>query len=111
MISTLINFKEAPITLTNYKDGDIPTRENFISFIIFSFAISRGEPGIQQMYFRWVEKATNFNCQEMLDNFVEVGAFDTLTLDEQKKFEAAFIHVKSHTEKFIEDEFEDEWRI
>lgn len=63
MISTLINFKETPITLINYKDGDIPTRENFISFIIFSFAISRGEPGLQQMYFRWVEKTTNLTAK------------------------------------------------
>jgi hypothetical protein len=107
---TKINFNQKPDCALDYVFGAQINRENFTSFLILSFAVSRGHPEIQRVFFIWLEKIHSFEYSNVLKEFVSHGAFDAFSAQEQKIFTDAFMSVKRHSESFDQSEFEDEMR-
>lgn len=105
-----INFNQKPDCALDYVFGTPINRENFTSFLVLSFAVSRGHPEIQRVFFIWLEKTYSFEYSNVLEEFVSCGAFDAFSPQEQRIFTDAFMSVKKHSESFDKSEFEDEIR-
>jgi uncharacterized Zn finger protein len=108
-MSTLtIDFKQQKHAVLPYSLGDPVTRENFVSYLILSFAVSRGHPEIQRMFFQWTEKTAGFPFPSILEDFVTSGAVEVFSREEWDMFKNAFLKVKKHSEFFDASEFDDE---
>jgi hypothetical protein len=103
-----IDFNRQNHVILPYSPGDLVSRENFVSFLILSFAVSRGHPEIQKMFFLWTEKTLGFPFAIVLENFVTNGAASTFSREEWDMFKNAFLKVKRHSETFDPSEFDDE---
>ena len=109
-MSNSINFKEKPTELIPYNFGDTVVRNNFVYFLILSYALSRGNFIIQKVFFTLMEKRFGFHYEETTENFYNEGGFDAFSKEEQGIFMNAFRNVKKHMEKYTELEIEDEVR-
>src|SRR5262245_36251570 len=69
----LIDFEKAPKELTEFKLGDALTRENFTSFLILTFGVSRGDVGIQKLFIEWLTQKYGFDYTKVMDTFVAKG--------------------------------------
>lgn len=69
----MITFKEEVLSIAEYKIGDSVTRENFTPFLISSFALSRGLPEIQRVFFLWQEKIVDFSFSVIFENLINQG--------------------------------------
>ena len=108
-MSTLtIDFSKPNHSILPYSPGDTVTRENFVPFLIVSFAVSRGYVEIQKMFFQWTQKTSGFPTTIVLENFVTNGAAETFSREEWDMFKDAFLKVKKHSESFDPSEFDDE---
>lgn len=54
--------EKAPQQPKPYHPGDKITRENFVSLLIYSFAISRGQLAKQVAFFNWVQMNSGFEA-------------------------------------------------
>ncbi len=106
---SIIDFGRPPEVLQEFRVGDPLTRENFVSFIIQSFAISRGRPEAQWLFFEWLmDKNDQYaGLSETLKAFVVKGGWEILSSAEKEQFLSAFRMVKKH-EKWLDFEHEDE---
>ena len=80
----------------DYKGTEPVTRENFNSFLIKSFAVSRGQYHSQITYFRWIKEKNGFDYVPTLKNFIEAGGWNTFSDQEKEKFNQAFARVGIH---------------
>jgi uncharacterized Zn finger protein len=108
MSTFTVRFDQPNHSILDYSLGDQVTRENFVSFLVLSFAVSRGHPEIQKMFFMWIEKATKFPFVIILEDFVSNGAASTFSREEWDMFKDAFSKVKKHSDSFDPSEFDDE---
>lgn len=106
----MINFREKPEKINPYNFGDVITRENFINFLVLSYALSRGNFVIQKVFFIMMESKVSFQYKDVINNLYENGSFDALSNEEQEIFVRAFRGVAKHLEKYIEMEVMDEIR-
>lgn len=98
--SSNITFKQDFSLVEDYSFGKAVTRENFISFLIMSYELSRGLPELQKIYFIWSEKMAHFDYRRNLDTFVGNGAFTALEPIEQDLFRDAFLRTEKHKHIF-----------
>lgn len=104
-------FTEEPEEIISYQFGDPVRRENFINFLIYSFAISRGDIAVQQVFFKWISKTSGVNVEDIIDQFGVSGSVHALSQKEVKVFEDAFYAVSKHHKVFQEhapEEVDDE---
>lgn len=87
--------------ISQYNEGDKINRDNFVPFLIRSFAFSLGHPVIQKEYFRWKELHENFDWQSTIDNFNSADGISNLSDQEKKLIINNYNRVKKH-EKFTE---------
>ncbi len=106
----LIDFNQKPTSIAPYEFGQDVNRENFVNFLILSYAVSRGNFVIQKVFFVMYEKKFNFPYKQVIQDFYESGGYDAFTEEEQQIFQKAFRGVSAHMEKYIEMEIEDEIR-
>lgn len=106
-----IDFKQKAEKIVEYNFGDKVTRENFINFLILSYAVSRGNFVIQRVFFLMMEEKVEFPYKATITNFYEHGSFsEALSKEEQKIFFQSFRNVAKHMEVYEEIEIEDEVR-
>lgn len=86
-----------------YKPGERVTRDNFVPFIIWSFAISRGTPQGQAAAMEWVHQHTGFDQKETGKNFNLAGGIASLSEGEQQYLLQAIKGVRKHGEEKILD--------
>ncbi|MEK9158080.1 MAG: hypothetical protein AAB638_02775 [Patescibacteria group bacterium] len=101
-------FSQPPQELKTYKVGDKITRENFNSFLMQSFAISRGQVIVQIMFMAWIKTHTGFDYESTVDNLLKSGGWDAFSELEKSEFLSKFRSVKKHTDKYLDFEHEDE---
>ncbi len=101
-------FKSAPNNILPYSPLERVTRENFVNFLIRSFAISMGQPVAQVFFFVWLNMRTGFNWEQTFENFVRAGGWDVFSEEEKKIFKNSFMKVSMHTDKYMEFEIDDE---
>jgi hypothetical protein len=106
----MIDFSKKPEKITPYNFGDTITRENFINFLVLSYALSRGNFVIQKVFFIMMEKNVGFQHESVVNSLYENGSFDAFSNEEQEIFVKAFRGVTKHLEKYIEMEVMDEIR-
>ncbi len=106
----LIYFNQKPTSIAPYEFGQDVTRENFVNFLILSYAVSRGNFVIQKVFFVMYKRKFGFPWKHVIQDFYENGGYDALTEDEQQIFKKAFRSVSAHMEEYIEIEIEDEIR-
>lgn len=78
-----------------YVFPEIPSRENFASLLMKSFAFSGGDVVKQAVYFQWISNKTGFDSENTLANFKFLG-WGFLTNTERQQFLDSFISVKGH---------------
>ncbi len=109
-MENIIDFTQKPEKIVPYNFGDVVTRDNFIHFLVLSYALSRGNFVIQKVFFIMMEKKIGFQYEATIENLYNNGSFESLSEEEQGIFEQAFRGVKKHLEKYIEIEISDEIR-
>lgn len=87
----------------DYKGTEPVTRENFNSFLIKSFAFSRGQYPDQITYFRWISDKNGFNYQPTIRNFIDAGGWNVFSDQEKENFTKAFEGVGRHGNYMAED--------
>lgn len=105
-----IDFSNKDIQITPYNFEDLITRENFINFLIMSYAVSRGNFVIQKVFFEMMQQKVGFQYKLTIENIYKGGSFQALSQQERDIFTEAFRSVKKHLEKYEEIEVEDETR-
>lgn len=105
-----LDFSQQPTIISPYNFGDMVTRENFINFLIMSYAVSRGNFVIQKVFFEMMRQKIGFQYELNIENLYNSGSFQALSKEEQNTFTQAFRSVKKHLEEFIEMEIDDEIR-
>ncbi len=93
-----------------YEFGQDVNRENFVNFLILSYAVSRGNFVIQKVFFVMNEKKFGFPYKQVIQDFYKNGGYNTFTEEEQQIFQKAFRGVSAHMKIYIEMEIEDEIR-
>lgn len=106
----LINFKQKPTSIAPYEFGEDVTRENFVNFLILSYAVSRGNFVMQKVFFVLNKRKFGFPWKHVIQDFYESGGYDALTKEEQQIFQNAFRSVSAHMKEYAEIEIEDEIR-
>lgn len=106
----LIDFNQKPTSIASYEFGQDVTRENFVNFLILSYAVSRGNFVMQKVFFVMNERKFGFPWKHVIQDFYESGGYDALTEEEQQIFQKVFRGVSAHMNKYIEMEIEDEIR-
>lgn len=101
-------FEIEPRELKPYKPGDKITRENFCNFLIYSFAISRGQAEVQIDFMRWLKAHTGFDYAKTLYNFGEAGGWNRLSDSEKKEFKKQFNEISKHSKGSEEERIETE---
>lgn len=104
----MISFDNKPTAICEFVLGDNVTRKNFTSFLILSFAVSKGSSLLHQLFFMWIEQRNGFPFKQTIKDFYTAGAFDCLSEEEQGKFFTAFKSIPKHSKEFDSSEFEDE---
>lgn len=94
-------FQRVPQEFQKYTFGDRVTRENFNSFIIESFRISRGDADVHCAYFELIKKLNGFDFRKTFENFKQAGGWDVLSKEEQVEFMKMFDRIKGHAENDI----------
>ncbi len=94
---TAEDFSKPSASVLGYKTGDRITRDNFTNFLIFSFALSRGDLLLQHKYFEFLEKKEGFDYKKTLLTFVTKGNWDVFSQEEKDIFKEAFSKVKKHS--------------
>ncbi len=87
-------FKRQDFVFVPYRLGDRVSRENFSSFLILSFALSRGKPKAQVLFFLLVDKVTGFDYKNTLTNFFTAGGWSALLPAERQKMVNVFCGAK-----------------
>ena len=90
------DFSHPPSEVADYRAGERVERSNFVSFLVKSFAISKGEPKMQYVYFRWLEDAVGFKWRQSFSNLLEAGGWKCLSGEEKHKFVEAYKNVGKH---------------
>lgn len=111
---SLVDFTKKPERLEAYKVGDLITRENFIKFLIFTFAVSRGNETAQSIFLEWLQFKYGFPYKKIIDDFYKsVSKFgkqwqELLSDMEQEEFKKAIQGVKIPKHEFEKsgDDFE-----
>lgn len=85
--------------MSDYTLPDPLTRENFCDALIKSFALDRGALVKQALYFDYISEKTQVDCIGILADFIDAGAWDRFTPEEQGKFREYFNRVKAHTDE------------
>jgi|GEM_PF-6589537 len=97
-------FLVQPKDIQPYKPGDKVTRENFVNFLILSYAISMGQPAVQYFFMQWLRLKYGFDYSSTLDNFLDTGGWKVLSENERNKFKQQFYRVSKHREKVGSEE-------
>lgn len=84
---------EQPVS---FKDGDSITRDNFTSWFVRSFAVSRGDPTVQYAYVRWSAAQGGSDYQSILQNFLYAGSEECLSEFEKEYVLRSYNRVKRH---------------
>jgi hypothetical protein len=96
----ILTFGQDPFSVENYSFGDTPTRENFTSLFILSFACSKGSLGTQRVFLKWLQMLFDFDMKTSLKNLKEKGGVESLTDKERQKIFEAFKRAPKHKKKF-----------
>lgn len=84
---------------SRYLTGAPIKRDNFASWIIKGFAVSRGDPGVQYGYTRWSAYQGNSDFETTIENFKLAGSEKCLSNEENeiitKAYDAVRIHQKN----------------
>ncbi len=105
---TEVDFTCAPQEIIKYEIGSPISRENFVSFFMKSFAVSRGRIEVQLLFFKWIQRKQGFDFLAALGSLLLAGGWNAFTPEEQKMFLDGFRHIKKHTDKWLDFEYEDE---
>ncbi len=100
------DFSQPPATLSAFHLGDRVTRENFTSFLILGFSVSRGSPTIQLVFFMWLQEKYGLDYKTTFAAFNKSGSWECLSQLEKEKFYSEFSKVPKHTEQAVEIETE-----
>jgi len=84
-------FKVAPAELKPYNPGVKINRDNFINFLILSFAISMGQPKVQILFMKWLKLKFSFDYEVVLDNLKKAGGFKGLSVNEKRHLKISLI--------------------
>lgn len=76
-------------------------RSNFSTFLIYSFAVSGGNPDLQRAFCEWTYLNQGFDYQATFQNFTDAGGVNSLSRRERKEVRDAFVHVRRHAEDRI----------
>lgn len=85
-----------PKKLTKYEPGKGITRENFLNFLVQSFAISRGDREKQLKFFQWSQVHDGIALLPILRDFQKRGGYQIFWPAEREKFETAFERIPAH---------------
>lgn len=102
------DFAQPPDSIEQFRLGDKVTRDNFASFLIQSFAVSRGRPPIQKVFFILAEKMDGFDHMATLKSLQKSGGWHALSEVEQKVFRDAFDKVQKHKKGRPESQTEED---
>ena len=94
-----IDFKKPPTRIDDFKVGDTLTRENFITFLIMSFAVSRGQAHVHVAFLDWMKQKSGFDYLGVIKSFCEAGAWGNLSYTERQMFLNAHKSTKQHETK------------
>lgn len=94
-----------PVNIEGYKFGENLTRENFLNFVVDSFAKSRGNPSMQAYYYTWVDMHSYPQTLKVLDDFIDPSQKIKLTKQELLHFNTEYQKVLKHS-KPINPKFE-----
>lgn len=84
-----------------FRPGDTVTRGNFVQFIIWSFAISRGTPQGQASAMEWVRQHEDFDYLQSGENFNLAGGIACLSEEEKQTLLTSIKGVRKHEEEDI----------
>ncbi len=102
-----IDFTKPPARVEDFKIGDKVTRENFLSFLITGFRISRGSFVVQRAFYKWIGVKNGVDYLADIKYFCENGAWHLLTPEEHDKFTKAHMSNPGHETKNPSPEFLD----
>jgi hypothetical protein len=85
-----IDFQKKPRSIERWNFPEPITRENFINFLILTFAVSRGVRNAQGMFCKYTEVRTGSPVFDIFESLVSVGGWNRLTPEEQQTFLRAF---------------------
>lgn len=103
-----IDFSKNPENIISYNFGDAVTRDNFINFLLLSYAVSKGNFVIQRVFFLLMEEKIGFPYKDTIQNFFKNGSYEALSKEERNLFFKSFRNVKKHLQIYEEIEIEDE---
>ncbi len=103
---SVAEFRVAPKELKPYHPGDVVNRDNFINFLIYCFAVSRGKAEVQIIFMWWLKLKNGFDYSTVLRNLNEAGGWKIFSEDEKRVFKGEFGKVSKHTEQWEEDKWE-----
>jgi|GEM_PF-2779478 len=99
-------FTVSEVDIERFSVGDRVTRNNFLGMLILSFAVSKGKPAVQTLFFKFLNKRFGFDYESTINGFVEQGGWYAFTDEERKHFMDVFRSRKKHASKFHESEYE-----
>src|SRR5258708_267976 len=85
----------------DFKKGDTISRANFISYAIWSFALSRGTPRGQATVMEWIKIHEGFDYLETIESFARQGAISSLSDQEKANILDAIRKIDKHYKKGI----------
>lgn len=102
-VLTVDDFRKTPEQLSRWNYPEPITRESFTSFLVLSFAVSRGLRNAQLLYFRYIQLRTGCDVFGTIDSFVKAGGWICLTGKERLYFFDAFKKRTRHECYFDKD--------
>lgn len=76
------------------------TRENFIHFFAHTFAVSRGDLGIQLFYLEWLKAHRGIDFRNIFSNFIAAGGQKCLSDKEKEEYISLFRNVSGHQKQY-----------
>lgn len=84
-------FLDTPLITHTFRFGHLVNRENFTSFSILSFRLSKGSPWAQRVVWHFAKEQTGFDFQTTYENYLNAGGYKTLSNSETDMILRAYI--------------------
>lgn len=97
--------------MVSYRPNGGVTRENFTSFLIFSYKVARGSADAQKLFFEWVAQNHQPDLDYILEDFISNKYHYSLSWEERTRVVDAFHRAPHQSEKSISDPRDVEGRI
>ena len=92
--------ERAPQTVAPWNFPEPVTRENFLAFVIKSYAVSRGAPKAQAFYIHFVGDRIGLDTRQTMKAFGDAGGWLALTSSERSFFLETWHAVSAHGEEY-----------